>query len=209
MENNGTGFWNTVDRYANGAEKALSVGSLAATGASIAVPNPYTLGAAALANVGSGIVDGYQGIRALTTGDYGNAVKNGFELLLSLAGAKMLSNAKKLYQLDDALKASGATREYVKRIVGRRPGHRHTYTITKEAEKAGKNLAGGYGLSIGANASSMGDIPTKALGGPIVGVANYYDGKAMPSQQMNVVEPEYFGFLNTFNVTPTSSGQYL
>lgn len=187
------GFWNTIDSYANGAEKALSIGSLAATGATIAAPNPYTLAAAYATNVGSGIIDGYQGIRASLKGDYGNALKNAGELLLSISGAKLLKDAQKLSKLDDALRTSGATREYITRTVGRRTATKHTYKVTKEAAKATDKNAIGFALSTGANASSMGDIPTKAFGGPLVedAMAHYYDGISEDTQHIEVPDNTY------------------
>jgi hypothetical protein len=89
------------------------------------------------------------------------AIKNGGELILSLIGAKALSNASKLSKLDDALKASGATRQYVTKTIGRRPATRHIYVTTKEADAATKAGAVGYSTSAASNASSMGDIPTR------------------------------------------------
>ena len=164
------GFWDTVDNYADYAEKALALGSLGSMAATIAAPNPVTAGLAVGTNLGGAAIDGYQAIRAGLRGDWGNVGKNGFELLLGLVGAKALRNASKLSQLDDALKASGATRQYVTRTVGRRPGHKHTFKQTKEAAAASTAYATGAATSIGGNASSMGSYPErnkKSSGGSI------------------------------------------
>ena len=165
LENRGrqdSSFWNTVDDYANYAEKALALGSLASMGATIAAPNPVTAGLAIGSNIGGAVVDGYQGIRSAINRDYGNAIKNGGELVLSLIGAKALSNASKLSKLNDALKASGATRQYVTKTIGRRPATRHIYVTTKEADAATKASAVGYSTSAAGNASSIGDLPARA-----------------------------------------------
>ena len=164
LENRGrqdSSFWNTVDDYANYAEKALALGSLASIGATIAAPNPVTAGLAIGSNISGAVVDGYQGIRSAINGDYGNAIKNSGELVLSLIGAKALSNASKLSKLDNVLKASGATRQYVTKTVGRRPATRHIYVTTKEADAATKASAVGYGTSAAGSASSMGDLPAR------------------------------------------------
>lgn len=156
-----SGFWDKVDNYADYAEKALALGNLASIGATVAAPNPFTAGAVIATGVGSGIVDGYQGIRSAVKGDWGNVAKNGVELLLSFGGAKAFQQAGKLAKLDEALKASGAPREYVRRTIGRRPGNRHIYTTTKEADAATKASSIGYATSLGGNASSMGDLPIR------------------------------------------------
>jgi hypothetical protein len=154
-------FWDTIDDYANYAEKAFALGSLASMGATIAAPNPVTAGLAIGSNLGGAVVDGYQGIRSAIKGDYGNAIKNGGELILSIIGAKALSNASKLSKLDDALRASGATRQYVTKTIGRRAATRHAYVTTKEDDAATTASALGYSASIGGNASSMGELPTR------------------------------------------------
>ncbi len=167
---NNQGFWDTVDNYADYAEKALALGSLASMGATIAAPNPVTAGLAVGTSLGGAAVDGYQAIRAGLRGDWGNVGKNGFELLLGLVGAKALRNASKLSQLDDALRASGAPRQYVTRTVGRRPGHKHHYTTTKENAAASTAYTTGAAANIGGNASSMGSYPErnkKSSGGSI------------------------------------------
>lgn len=154
-------FFDTVDNYADYAEKALALGSLASMGATIAAPNPITAGLALGSNIGSAVIDGYQGVRSVIKGDYGNAIKNGVELAMSLIGAKAFSKASKLSKLDSALRASGAPRQYVTTTIGRRAATRHIYVETKEADAAGKASALGYGASIGGNASSFGQLPTR------------------------------------------------
>lgn len=160
-DGNSSSIWDKIDDYANYAEKALALSSLGSMGATIAAPNPVTAGLAIGSNIGGAVVDGYQGIRSAINGDYTNAIKNGGELILSLIGAKALSNASKLSKLDDALKASGATRQYIIKTVGRRPATRHSYVTTKEADAATKASAVGYGTSAAGNASSIGDLPTR------------------------------------------------
>lgn len=158
-DNSTSNFWNTVDNYADYAEKALAIGNLASIGATVAAPNPFTAGAAVATGIGSGVIDFYQGVRSAIKGDWANAAKNGVELLLSLGGAKAISQAGKLAKLDEALKVSGAPRTYVTKTIGRRPANRHIYRTTKENDAATKASAIGYGASIGGNGSSMGTLP--------------------------------------------------
>lgn len=169
-DGNSLSIWDRIDNYADYAEKALALGNLASIGATIAAPNPVTAGTDIATGVGGGIIDGYQGIRSAVKGDWGNAAKNAIELLLSLGGAKAIQQASKLYKLDEALKTSGAARQYVTRTVGRRPSNKHVYTITKEEAAANRIGAAGYASSIGGNASSIGTLPSrtkKSNGGSI------------------------------------------
>jgi hypothetical protein len=52
-------FWDKLDNFVNGAEKTLGVTGLGLMGATIAAPNPYTLGAAYINSLASGALDTY------------------------------------------------------------------------------------------------------------------------------------------------------
>lgn len=143
-------FWDNVDDYVGVAEGPVAIAGLGTTAATMIAPNPVT-GVAALATnlIGAGL-DLYQGTRSLIKGDWGGAIQNGFELGLSLVGAKATSSAKKLYELDRALDAAGATRSTVTRTVGRGRGKRKI-TMTKEKE----NLNDAIAVAGGANAADV------------------------------------------------------
>ena len=144
-----------VDEFMDDAEKGVALTSLGTTGATLVAPNPVTGAVAVGSNVLGAGIDIYQGIRAAINGDYGNAAKNAGELILSLIGAKATSTANKLVKTDKALDAAGATRQVVKKTIGRGRG-KHTATIPVERNKAYSYYGVGLGTSMGANASSLG-----------------------------------------------------
>lgn len=88
-----------LDNYVNDVEIPVAIASLAATGATLGVPNPVTSVIAAGANVTGGVIDLYQGIRAGMRGDWPNVAKNASELALSLIGAKAVNSLNKSAKL--------------------------------------------------------------------------------------------------------------
>ena len=148
-----------VDEFMDYAEKGAALTSLGATGATLVAPNPVTGVVAIGSNVLGAGIDIYQGIRAAINGDYGNAAKNAGELLLSIFGAKAINSANRLSKTDKALDAAGATRQLVKKTVGRGRG-KHKIVIPVERDKAYRYYGAGFGASIGGNASSFGSYET-------------------------------------------------
>ena len=148
-----------VDEFMDYAEKGAALTSLGATGATLVAPNPVTGAVAVGSNVLGAGIDIYQGIRAAINGDYGNAAKNAGELILSLIGAKAINTADKLSKADKALDAAGATRQVVKKTIGRGRGKR-TIVIPVERNKANKYYGAGFATSVGGNASSFGSYET-------------------------------------------------
>lgn len=143
-----------VDEFMDYAEKGVALTSLGATGATLVAPNPVTGVVALGSNVLGAGIDMYQGIRAAINGDYGNAAKNAGELLLSIFGAKAINNANRLSKTDKALDAAGATRQVVKKTIGRGKSKR-TVTIPVETDKAYRYYGVGLGTSMGGNVSSL------------------------------------------------------
>ena len=143
-----------VDEFMDYAEKGAALTSLGATGATLVAPNPVTGVVAIGSNVLGAGIDIYQGIRAAINGDYGNAAKNAGELLLSIFGAKAINSANRLSKTDKALDAAGATRQVVKKTIGRGRG-KHTVTIPVERDKAYSYYGVGLGTAMGGNASSL------------------------------------------------------
>ena len=148
-----------VDEFMDYAEKGVALTSLGTTGATLVAPNPVTGAVAIGSNVLGAGIDLYQGIRAAINGDFGNAAKNAGELILSLISAKALNNASKFSKMDKALDSAGATRQFVKKTVGRGRGKRKI-VIPVERNKAYNNYSLGFATSVGGNASSFGSYET-------------------------------------------------
>lgn len=142
------------DRYIDYAESGTAAASLGLTGATLVAPNPVTAALAIGTNIASAGIDLYQGIRSAINGEWGDTARNAGELILSLAGAKSINSANKLYKADKALNAANAPRQYVTKTVGRGKG-RHKYTTTLEHSKANELSGVGFGLSTGGNVSSF------------------------------------------------------
>ena len=143
------GFWDDLDGYADKAEIALAAVDAGLTAAGVVSANPILLGAGYATSLAGGAVDVYQGVRSAIKGDYPNVAKNAMELGLSLIGAKFIKAAKEANNLDKALDAAGATRQYVKKTYTPRKKSKynqgHTFNVTKE-----HNDAMNYGVK-GAN----------------------------------------------------------
>lgn len=142
-----------LDEWADYAEAGTAAAGLALTGATIAAPNPVTGALAVGTNIASAGIDLYQGIRSAIKGEWGKTAKNAGELILSLVGAKGISEGSKLMKLDKALDATNAPRQYVYKTVGRGRGKTRA-KFTKEQSKASTYHGIGFGASLGANASS-------------------------------------------------------
>ncbi len=152
-------FWDKLDNFVNGAEKTLGVTGLGLMGATIAAPNPYTLGAAYINSLASGALDTYQIARALHNKDYQNVTKNSMDLALSLVGAKLFKNAKNLKQADEVLSQSGAPRKLVTRTIGRGRG-RHKVTWPCEKAKYIETIGPAYVIDAFGNAINLLDVKT-------------------------------------------------
>lgn len=166
-------FFEKLDDYVDISEKALAIPNLALSGASLISPNPITLGGAYLTSASGALLDLYQGGRAVYKGDWFNAGKNVIDLGLSLLGLRALRNANKLNELDKALDASGATREYVRKYVGRGRGKRKV-NFTKEKNEAITQEAIGYSSIPAGTAFSMIDTDKnkKEFGGNMIYTVN-------------------------------------
>lgn len=148
-----TGIFDTLDEYADKAEGAVSVANLASSGAALVAPNPVTLGAAYLTNLGGAAIDIYQLGRALYKGDTASAIKNGAEIGLSLVGARALKNFKKLNALDKYKKLNGIPQQQINTTVGRKI--KRPVTITKEQNDATNQLVKSIGAQGASGASSI------------------------------------------------------
>lgn len=148
-----TGIFDTLDEYADKAEGAVSVANLASSGAALVAPNPVTLSAAYLTNLGGAAIDIYQLGRALYKGDTASAIKNGAEIGLSLVGARALKNFKKLNALDKYKKLNGIPQQQINTTVGRKI--KRPVTITKEQNDATNQLVKSIGAQGAAGASSI------------------------------------------------------
>lgn len=73
-------FWDKLDNFVNGAEKTLGVTGLGLMGATIAAPNPYTLGAVYINSLASGALDTYQIARAIEDKNWKSVGKNSLDL---------------------------------------------------------------------------------------------------------------------------------
>ena len=113
-------FWDKLDNFVNGAEKTLGVTGLGLMGATIAAPNPYTLGAAYINSLASGALDTYQIARAVADKNWKSVGKNSLDLGLSLLGAKFFKQANKLKQLDDYTEVPNRISGYMLDFAGNR-----------------------------------------------------------------------------------------
>lgn len=145
-----------IDRYADKAEKVLALSSLGALGATLVAPNPVTAGIGIGSNIAGAGIDLYQGGRALYEGDYVEALKNVGELGASLIGTKALSNAKKMKNLDNALRTLRVPRQTVTRTL--KNGRKVDVPI--EADRAVSETIKGIKYSSYGNISSMFNLDT-------------------------------------------------
>lgn len=148
-----TGIFDTLDEYADKGEGIISAANLASSGAALVAPNPVTLGAAYLTNLGGAAIDIYQLGRSLYKGDTAAAIKNGAEIGLSLVGARALKNFKKLNALDKYKKLNGIPQQQIVKKVGRR--RPVTTTLTKENVDATNQLVKSVGAQGTAGMSSI------------------------------------------------------
>ena len=146
--------WDTVDNWANSAETALGFIGIPTTIVAAVAPNPVTATAALATNIGSGLIDIYQGARSAFKGNWGNVAKNTGELGLSLIGGKWMNQARKLSKLDKLKQAQGVPRTYV---TSRTPRGR-VLTLTKEANDAANKGGNGFGASIAGDLSGISNI---------------------------------------------------
>lgn len=144
-----------IDNWVDKAEAPVAITSLAASGGSLLFPAiaPFAVGT----NLASAGIDLYQGIRSGIKGDWNSVVQNAIELGLSLLGAKYLKQANKLYKLDKALDASGASRTMITKNIGRGRGRR-TISIPKELNNANNALMFGVGSTMLPDLMDIGSI---------------------------------------------------
>lgn len=154
------GIWDDIDDAVDTAEKTLAIPNAAASAATLVAPNPYTAAAAYITGLGGAAIDLYQGTRAAIKGDWSGVGKNAADIGISLIGLRALKNAKKLRDLDKTLNASGVTRQYVTKNIGRGRG-RHKVTTTKEIDKSINNEAIGYGAIPVGTAMNLADSNSK------------------------------------------------
>ena len=141
-----------LDNLAEYGETATGLTSLAAGGATLAVPNPVTASVTLGSNILGSAIDLYQIGRSLYKGNYGDAAKNVVEAILGLVGGKAIKQGQKLLKTDKALNASNASRRYVVKSVGRR--NKHFLTRTKEYDDGMNKIIKGFGYNTASNLSS-------------------------------------------------------
>ena len=144
------GFFETLDNYTSKAEAPLVAASLAASGATFVAPNPVTAGAAIASNIAGAGVDLYQGLRSAYKGDWSGVARNALEMGMGLVGLKYLKAAEKASKLDEALRASNATRDMVTKTVGRGRG-KSKVTMPKEWFQSAEYGGKGIGATVGSN----------------------------------------------------------
>lgn len=139
--------FNKIDKVADDIEKIASAAFLVSGAATLAAPNPVTAGIAVASDIIGAGVDGYQIGRSLYKKDYTSAAINGLELVSGAIGAKQLAKFRKLIDYDKLMNKPGVLKQLFKKTVGRRPGTRQTFTVTKEEEDAAKAAINGGILS--------------------------------------------------------------
>ena len=168
-EKENEGLFTKIDDYANTAEKVLAIPNIASSAATLVAPNPYTAVASYITGLGGAVIDMYQLGRALYKKDYPGVVKNAVDIGTSIIGIRALRNAKKLRELDKALRTNGADREMVRKTIGRTAKHKRTFYMTKEASKAINYEAIGYSTIPAGAALNLADTDginnKKKLGG--------------------------------------------